>query len=155
MKRCVGCMELLSVDEFGKHSTTYDGLISKCRECRKEYSTYHYNKWLKKNPEKRLLASARHRARTKNLPLDITLEDIVIPKVCPVLGIPFEINTGEKARYNSPSLDRFIPELGYVKGNVYVVSFRANQLKQNATIDEVERIYKWMKKTGPGDVGGR
>lgn len=146
MKCCTNCKELLSVDSFGKHSATYDGLMGMCRECRRPYSAAHYDKWIKKNPTRRLWSAARHRASRANLPFDITPEDIIVPDVCPVFGIEFEVNTGEKAKYNSPSLDRFIPELGYVKSNIQVISFRANWIKQNATLQEVEALAKWMRE---------
>lgn len=45
-----------------------------------------------------------------------------------------------KPEDNSPTLDRIIPELGYVKNNIIVISFRANRIKCNATIDELKKI---------------
>ena len=146
MKRCVGCMELLSVDEFGKHSTTYDGLISKCRECRKEYSTYHYNKWVKSNPERRLWSSAKARARKEGREFTITPEDIKIPDVCPVFGFELEINTGEKYKSTSPSLDRFDSNKGYTPENIRVISWRANWLKKNMTTAEAQALFYWMSE---------
>jgi hypothetical protein len=147
MKRCSGCMELLSVDEFGKHNITYDGLATKCRVCRKEYGKHHYNKWVRKNPEMRLWLSARSRAAQQSVPFTISVEDIVIPKVCPVLGIEIKTNEGKKGYYNAPSIDKFIPELGYTPENIQVISFRANWIKQNASLEEVEALAKWMRQT--------
>ena len=39
------------------------------------------------NKERDILYGAKIRARKYNLPFDLSLEDIVIPDVCPVLGI--------------------------------------------------------------------
>lgn len=81
---------------------------------------------------------------------NITLEDLEIPEVCPVLGIPLkswgENNIGGY-KEDSPSIDKFIPELGYVKGNITIISFKANLLKRDGTLEEIEKLYEWMKRT--------
>lgn len=94
------------------------------------------------NPIRLLLSEARKRAKKKNLKFNLTVVDLKIPDVCPVLGIPI-ILRGPRA--NWPSLDRYVPGLGYVVGNVYVISHRANLLKNDATIDEVEKILQYMR----------
>lgn len=86
-----------------------------------------------------MLASAKWRARRDGVPFDLTLDDVRVPKRCPYLGIPIFVGDGRPVD-NSPSLDRLDPELGYVRGNVIVVSFRANQIKSDASPDELERI---------------
>jgi hypothetical protein len=86
-----------------------------------------------------LLYAARSRARQNGIQINIELEDIIIPTYCPVLGIQILTN-GHKN--NSPSLDRIFPELGYTKGNVRVISWRANWIKNNSTIEEIEKLYQ-------------
>jgi hypothetical protein len=49
---------------------------------------------------------------------------------------------------SSPSLDRLVPALGYVIGNIHVISNRANTLKNNASIKELECVIEYMKN-GP------
>ena len=78
-------------------------------------------------PDMALVARAKDRARARNLPFNITADDVVVPPICPALGIP--LVTGQKRSAMSPSLDRVQPRLGYVPGNVRVVSDRANRLK--------------------------
>lgn len=85
---------------------------------------------------------ARKRAIALSLPFDIEPEDIVVPDVCPVLDIPMAQGAG---RENTPSLDRIIPSLGYVKSNIRVISFRANRLKSDASIDEMRRVIAYME----------
>ena len=82
------------------------------------------------------------------LPFTIALSDIVIPKCCPVLGMSLKsrFGTGKKPGRNSPSLDRVNPQKGYVKGNVIVVSFFANQIKTNATPDQILAVGRFYKK---------
>lgn len=58
------------------------------------------------------------------------ISDIIIPETCPMLGIKLEFGFDKQGgNFNSPSLDRIIPELGYTKGNVMVISKRANMIK--------------------------
>jgi hypothetical protein len=123
-------------------------------EYKKEYyleHQEHYSQLSKKdrreNPAKYLLKNAKKRAKDKNLPIDITIEDIIIPDVCPVLGIPLVIGNTLEERDSSPSLDRIIPELGYVKGNIRVISFKANSLKKDGSIEDFEKIIRYIKES--------
>lgn len=100
--------------------------------------------WYLANPEARMLHSARKRAKKDNLPFSITLKDIIIPEFCPILGIKLERGSTGRPCDSSPSLDKLKPELGYVPGNVSVIGYRANTLKNNATSDELRAIAKWM-----------
>ena len=83
--------------------------------------------------EYRMLTHAKHRAKKNNIPFDLNLEDIIIPEYCPLLGIKLEFGGKDAA----PSLDRLLPHLGYVRGNILVISKRANTIKNNASIDEL------------------
>ena len=94
---------------------------------------------ISKTTEYKILARARHRAKKNNLPFNIELDDIVIPERCPLLGIPLKSST-DKTSPNNPSLDKIIPEKGYVKGNIWVVSLRANKLKNDATLQELKTL---------------
>jgi len=86
-----------------------------------------------------MLRQARHRAKKQGVPCTLTVADFHIPEVCPVLGI--RLQKGRASGLDSsPSLDRVYPPLGYVPGNVIVVSTRANRLKDNGSPDEHQRI---------------
>lgn len=100
------------------------------------------------NIDKRMLMSARTRARAQNLSFNISLSDIKIPKVCPILGIELVNNAG-RAKGNSPCLDRIDNSLGYIKGNVGVISNRANQLKSNLSLAAIRNLYFYVSKWGP------
>jgi len=90
--------------------------------------------------------SARVRAKRAALPCTITVHDIHIPEVCPALGIP--LVPGANTQDASPSLDRLRPDLGYVPGNVVVISYLANKIKQNCTSQQVKSVGLWMKSNG-------
>ena len=83
-----------------------------------------------------ILVYAKARAKKKSLPFDLTIEDIVIPTHCPLLDIPLVLDNVIFAD-DSPSLDRLIPHLGYIKSNIQVISVRANTIKNNASLDEL------------------
>jgi hypothetical protein len=102
------------------------------------------NAWRRAHLEFDLLKGARTRAEKKGLPFNLTLSDIVIPSLCPVLGIPLVVGVG-CATDCSPTLDRILPELGYVRGNIAVISRRANIIKSNATAEEIERVAAWVR----------
>lgn len=151
IKVCAKCGEEKPVGDFTKAVNRPDGRYPYCKKCRQE--AYESNKdtllrkmrvYRESNPELTLLQHAKKRAREKGIECSLTLQDITIPKVCPVLGIPLFIGTG-KFGPNSPSLDRKDPEKGYVPGNVLVMSFRANLLKNNASVEELEKVVSWLR----------
>jgi hypothetical protein len=88
---------------------------------------------------KGMVRAAKARATKAGVPFNLTPEDITIPYRCPVLGTPIIVGA-EKASDNSPSLDRVVPLLGYVRGNILVISNRANRIKNNATVPELRLV---------------
>lgn len=95
-------------------------------------------------PEVHMLARVRARAKAKGMTFNLTTEDITIPKRCPILGIPLVVGDGA-ANDNSPELDRINNRKGYVRGNVHVVSRRANRIKNDATLAELEKIASYLR----------
>jgi len=94
-----------------------------------------------------LWRGAKARAKQLGLPFDLSLDDVRVPDLCPILGIPLAVNVGGKAGCpNSPSLDRVIPSRGYIQGNVRVISHRANTLKNDGTLEEFRAILRYMEK---------
>lgn len=77
---------------------------------------------------------SKHRAKKSGIEFDIHERDIIIPEVCPLLGTP--LIPGGK-RNNLPSLDRIDNTKGYIKGNVWVISLKANTMKQDASIEQL------------------
>ena len=87
-------------------------------------------------PELTIWQRAHRRAASKSVPFAISVQAIVIPDVCPVLRIP--ISLGQARSENSPSLDRIVPEKGYVPGNVRVISDKANRLKGDRSLAQLK-----------------
>lgn len=83
-----------------------------------------YWRTLQIEPRKAMLHNAQRAARRFNVPINITVDDIVIPARCPAFDIPLQRSNGV-AGEASPSVLRIEPQLGYVKGNVIIVSAKA------------------------------
>ncbi len=123
---------------FDESHSAHDGLQSWCRECsgtRLQKAPLTYS----------LFWVAKSRAKKKGIEFSLSVEDIAVPDVCPVLGIPLYTNRG-KAGPNSPSIDRIDNKKGYILGNVQVISYRANMLKGDASIEEVRRVLAYMDR---------
>lgn len=95
------------------------------------------------NPEYMMWYAAKCRAKLKSLPFDITPDDIKIPQTCPILGIPITQSNNGHFNHNSPSIDRIHSNKGYTKDNILVISFRANSIKKDATVEELRKIYEF------------
>jgi len=97
---------------------------------------------------KRTLQNCKSRAKRFNLPLTITLQDLIdmfpVDNLCPVLKVSFVWGTKDNKDL-SPSVDRMIPELGYVKGNIKFISYKANRIKNDSTVEILENLIKYMK----------
>jgi hypothetical protein len=97
-----------------------------------------------------LLRHARARARRNNLPFDLTREwlETMMVSHCPITLQPIdwlkEQVVDGKVGPNSPSIDKIIPELGYVQSNCAIISHRGNLIKSNGSIDEHRRVVQYM-----------
>lgn len=94
-------------------------------------------------PEYRLWLNAKRRAEKKKVPFTLRISDIKIPAFCPLLGIPLKINSGFSP--NTASVDEVIPGLGYTPNNFQIISWRANTIKNDATIQELEMLVANLK----------
>lgn len=101
--------------------------------------------WKDRNREKNLFQLAQHRAKTKGIEFNIELSDIIIPEICPILGLPIK-KAIDGNRDLSPSLDRIDNDKGYIKGNIQVISFKANAMKLTANKDELINFSNWVRE---------
>lgn len=119
------------------------------REWRRKNAEYNRNRkraFRRQNPVSTLLSEVKLRCKQRHLLFNLERCDITIPTRCPVFNTV--LNDGTWA--NRASLDRVIPELGYVKGNVRVISMRANRLKSDATIGELRAIINYIESHSNG-----
>ena len=127
-----------------------------CKECNKartakyclehpEKAKAYTAKYRLEHPEYTMLTRTRQRAKKQNVPCTITEGDIYIPDNCPVFGFPLVRKIGSfGGAFNSPSLDKIIPSLGYVPGNIQVISNLANKMKNDATSEQLILFAQWI-----------
>lgn len=140
--KCVTCKIYKTEDEYSlrkEYKNINLNILQGEPEC------YLYNSCVACYKRSILLYGAFARSKSKNLEFSLVLLDIVIPKFCPVLGIPLRYGIG-KAIDNSPTIDRIDNSKGYTKENIVIISYRANRIKSNATIKELEQISNFYKK---------
>ncbi len=97
---------------------------------------------------RRAFYRAKDRAKDAGVPFTITVDHIidVAGVVCPITHVPLDYRPGKgrgRHQFDSPSLDRLVPALGYVPGNVTVLSNRMNRVKSSATPEELIALGKW------------
>lgn len=94
-------------------------------------------------PEYRLWLNAKRRAQEKGVEFTIRVSDVRIPEKCPLLGVPLVLNGPLQS--NSASVDEVVPGLGYIPQNFQIISWRANTIKSDATIEELETLIANLK----------
>lgn len=138
MKKCSNCNRTKRLTSFTKKEGSKDGHSPRCRLCRNRIAKQRRQT----DPVQFLLKMARKRAKKKGLKFNITKEDFpTIPTHCPILGIKLKVNENRWER-DSMTIDRINPKKGYVKGNCRIISHRANMLKNNANLKELQAIYE-------------
>ena len=88
----------------------------------------------------KIISRLKKSAKKRGLDFNLTtsdLDEIGFPITCPILGIPLKWHRGEP-QDDSYSFDRIDSSLGYVKGNIQILSVKANRAKNNLTQDELK-----------------
>jgi hypothetical protein len=147
-KVCSTCKTTKPVKQFyfRKDSKKYRSECTSCKSMRhKKYYAEKYCETAKtkarsfreRDQSIALLFSCKHTARIKKLEFNLTVDDIKIPKFCPVLGIKLTNIQGRGKIESNASVDRIDPSKGYIKGNIQILSLRANFMKRDADRDEL------------------
>lgn len=142
------------LDRKKYNRTYYDSHASELQAYARKYRQTHREEIRKKerlileaSPERLLFKLAKQRAKRNSLPFTLTVEYVrqIIPEICPITLLPFKRGRG-KPQPQSMTLDKIIPSLGYVPGNVVVVSRLANTIKQSCADPEVfDRLVDYME----------
>lgn len=144
--KCVMCEEKCSA-YYEKHRDREIARATKNQNKNREVTNNKKRARNRNNPVSYILCGIKARAKRHNIPFDLAHEDIVVPSCCPVLGIPLRIGDGFAAD-NSPSVDRIIPAVGYVRGNIRIISHKANTIRSNATLEELKMLVKFLEEGG-------
>lgn len=116
-----------------------DGTTQSCGCLARELKAVEKTKHGKsKSKEYSLLHSAKYRANKTGVDFNLELSDIRIPESCPLLGI--KIESGTSMLPSSPTVDKIDPARGYVKGNIWVISQKANRMKSNLTVNQMRHF---------------
>ena len=156
-KSCVKEYYKANADKIKEYKKEYyKANADKIKEYKKEYRKANADKikedkkeYYKTNADECVLAAIKQRAKKKELPFDLELKDILGVTHCPVFGWELKRSSSgvSGGSPNSPSVDRKIPELGYVKGNIQILSMKANTMKQDATPEELIQFAEWILRT--------
>lgn len=116
----------------------------KIRETAKRYREKNREKtnesralWKQNNPQRNIWSNAKYRAKRIGLEFNLEVEDIVIPEYCPYLGTKLTFDKLKGHLDSHASLDRIDSSKGYIKGNVEVISYKANMMKQDASREQL------------------
>jgi hypothetical protein len=88
----------------------------------------------------------KSRAKKEGIEFSIENIDIQIPEYCPILRNIKLNKNNSVGKFDSPSLDRIDNSKGYIKGNIQVISMKANAMKNNATLEELKMFARWVLK---------
>ena len=97
-----------------------------------------------------IMSARKCRAKQNNIQFNVSLKYLIsiFTEKCPVFGTQLswtESNGFNTSKDDFPSLDRIVPELGYVEGNVRWISYLANKMKQNANSKQLHEFADWVK----------
>jgi hypothetical protein len=119
---------------------------TKWRKANQDHVNEVRRKWRDNNIVKALFLEARFRAKSRGMSFELSFEDLPpMGTHCPLLGHAFPPPQVRNTPY-SPSIDRIDSRKGYVRGNVWIVGWRANLIKNDGTAEEHEMIAKAMRE---------
>lgn len=153
MKVCIKCGIEKEESCFEKCKTW---LFRSCKEClkkrrkesveahRRKSSSEYQKDYNMRHPERYILSHIKSNAKIKGTEFSLTIEDIVIPEYCPILGVKLSPTGSSKHDLYAPSVDRIDNSKGYIKGNIQIVSRKANIMKNCATNEELLRFSQYF-----------
>lgn len=117
-----------------------------CNVCRAKKQSLLYKRKKECFPFHTRLESIKFRCKRENIPFNISIEYLkkIWNGICPVFGT--ELTFDDRAAETFAELDRRNPLLGYIEGNVQWISRRANRIKNDASLEEIEKIFIWLKE---------
>lgn len=144
---CQCCNLELDLNEFPVRKDRSGRRRPYCKKCVNNENRSRYLYYKKSNPFKLKTNRMKIKSKRDKVPFDLTPEylESIWTGVCPVSGIKISLTTDKRSE-NTAELDRFVPEKGYVQGNVNFLSRRINRIKSDITLEEVKKLSQWMEK---------
>jgi len=140
-----------------KYFTEQDRRIARNKQAREwsaqnpqkvaERARSHLGKMRREKPNKAIWARVRDRAKKNNISFNLIPEDIVIPAHCECCRKVMKLFKGGPDRNDTVSVDRILPNKGYIAGNIKLICFRCNWLKLNCTDpEELQVVVNYMRR---------
>lgn len=145
-RQCTKCHQDKELTEFTPRPNRPIGTYSVCKSCKSEFRSRRYRERRESDPIPQWIVYARNwaadRARRQGIPCTITQETVraALGHACVYCGILFNFQRNIQTRKDSPTIDRIIPALGYVPSNIVVCCYRCNQIKNEATPEELRHL---------------
>lgn len=164
-KVCSKCGKEKAISDYHKSKLGRLGTRKDCKECvgkrlkkhrEDNLEKYVIKEKLKRNKERdtfegrirKMYHAAKSRAKKYNREFTIEIQDLIdiypITNKCPILDLELKWNC-DGVKDTSPSLDRIDSTIGYTKNNIQIISVRANRIKNDATVEELEKILNYLK----------
>jgi hypothetical protein len=137
-KWCYICKDMISIEKFNK-------LTAKGRKYTYQLQCMTCDAW------NSFVTGPRKRAKDKNLEFNLDFEWArnlgYNSKICPIFGYELKYGgTGLGPSSDSATLDRIDNTKGYTKDNCWIISNRANSIKNNLTYEELFSLSDWLRK---------
>lgn len=150
-KVCRKCLIEKEARNFTVTPINTDGLHTTCKPCAVISHRKGRNKLRDKDPlrlkAREALAAIKNRSKENDIKVDITLEDLINlfseSDKCPACGVLYVF---WKKRALSPSVDRILPNHGYVRNNVQILCSTCNSLKNGMSLEQAEFFVETMRK---------
>ena len=100
--------------------------------------------------KKVIFNKAKRRSKQKNIEFNLTLAELITLKnnTCPILGHEILYKSGVDYR-RSASLDRIDPNKGYITGNVKILSYEGNSLKNRNNYHSAVKMLEYIITNSP------
>ena len=150
-KHCNKCDQGLPMEAFNNNRARKDGKQDYCRDCHYENFWNPHSKKVQEDPKlvlsirmSTLIYQCKCRAKRDSLPFNLTNKRVraLFPDsmVCPATGEEMVVMSTDGSRARTVSIDRIIPEKGYVLDNIQFISQRANSMKRDKSPRRTHRV---------------
>lgn len=165
---CSRCKVDKPASAFSKNRARHNGLSAECKVCKSERDrayirteTYKAAKRKRRQQTKRQspqkvwanesILRLRKRARAKQMECTISRDWLLdnLPGRCPLLKEAFWFD--DKPNDYTPTVDRIDPTQGYTEENCWIISAKANRIKNDATLAEIEQVAAGIRERIDGN----
>lgn len=142
---CKDCSDAAAKKYRNANSEKVKESINKWQELNKDKMQEYQAMYWKKERQYRIdhwsetkIREIGERSKKRGIPFNLEVSDLLpLPQFCSVFGILLDYKSGTNRR-SWASVDRIKPKLGYVKGNIRIISLAANMAKFDGDGDVIE-----------------